>query len=80
MLISNISNYLRNNSYNINLSTDKIYINNYESLNTITEHLISVKFKEFLLNINGTNFKVSKMIDNEILFNGHIESMEYIYK
>lgn len=75
-----ISNYLKNNSYNINLSLDKIYINNYIELKAINENLISIKFEDFLLNINGQNFKVVKMVDKEILFNGHIESMEYLYK
>lgn len=80
MLIPHLSNYLTNNSYNINLSSNKIYINNYNTLNTITETRISIVFDGFTLNINGQNFKICQMIDNEILFNGHIESMEYIYK
>ncbi len=80
MLMPKIANYLRDNSYNINLSLDKIYINNYIELKTINENLISIKFEDFILNINGNNFKVAKMVDNEILFNGHIESMEYFYK
>ncbi len=80
MLKDKISNYLRDNSYNINLSLNKIYINNYVELKAINDNLISIKFDEFLLNINGRDFKVAKMVDNEILFNGHIESMEYLYK
>ncbi len=76
----NIVNYLRDDSYNINLSLNKIYINNYKELKAINENFISIQFDEFLLNINGSSFKVAKMVDNEILFNGHIESMEYIYK
>lgn len=80
MLISSISNYLTNNAYNINLSMNKIYVNNYKSVNTITDTRISIVFEEFTLNINGQNFKICQMVDNEILFNGHIESMEYIYK
>lgn len=80
MLNERIRNYLSDDSYNINLSLDKIYINNYVEIKTINETLISIIFDDFLLNINGSDFKVSKMVDNEILFNGHIESMEYIYK
>lgn len=79
MLISNISNYLNSKSYNINLSKNKIYINNYSRIVTINDNLISIDFDEFLLNINGNKFKVIQMIDNEILFNGEIESMEYHY-
>lgn len=80
MLNERIRNYLRDNSYNINLSLNKIYINNYIELKAISDNLISIRFDDFLLNINGREFKVAKMVDNEILFNGHIESMEYLYK
>lgn len=80
MLKDRLDNYLKNNAYNINLSLNKIYINNYIELKAINNNLISIKFEDFLLNINGSDFKVAKMVDNEILFNGHIESMEYFYK
>ncbi len=80
MLMSNLKKYIKNDLYNINLSSNNIYINNYEKINTINDNLISIKFKDFKLNINGKSFKVSKMVDKEILFNGYIESMEYIYK
>lgn len=80
MLISNISNYLNSKSYNINLSRNKIYINNYSKVVTINDNLISIDFDEFTLNINGNQFKVIQMVDNEILFNGQIESMAYLYK
>lgn len=79
MLIPKIRNYLKKDLYNINLTPNNIYINNYINVNSITETLISIVFKEFILNINGTDFKIAKILDNEILFNGQIESMEYIY-
>jgi len=80
MLIKSIKPFLQDNSYNINLSTNQIYINNYKSLSTITDTNISLIFDTFTLNINGTNFKIIKMLDNEILFNGLIESINYQYK
>lgn len=79
MLIPNVKNYLKKDLYNINLTPNNIYINNYIKVNSITETLISIEFKEFTLNINGLDFKIAKILDNEILFNGQIESMEYIY-
>lgn len=80
MLTSKINNYLKEKSYKINLIPNKIYINNYEEINTINDNRISIRFQDFILNINGSNFKVLKMIDKEVLFNGLIESMEYHYK
>lgn len=80
MLLNNIRNYLNPKSYNINYSKNELYINNYQKLNIIKDNYISIIFNDFILNIKGQSFKINKMIDNEILFNGQIESMEYIYK
>ncbi len=79
MIIDNIKNIFINESYSINLTKNKIYITNYEKLLSITDKQIILKFNDFNLNIKGLNFKIIKMLDKEILFNGHIESMEYIY-
>lgn len=80
MLLNNIRNYLNPKSYNINSSKNELYINNYQKLNIIKDNYISIIFNDFILNIKGQSLKINKMIDNEILFNGQIESMEYIYK
>ena len=79
MIIDNIKNIFINEAYSINLTNNKIYITNYEKLLSITDKQILLKFTNFNLNIKGLNFKIVKMLDKEILFNGHIESMEYIY-
>lgn len=80
MQLRNITSYLNNKTYNINLTPNKIYINNYNDIIKIKETIISIDFKDFILNIVGYNFKVLEMIDNEILFSGKISNMEYDYK
>lgn len=78
MIINNIRTYLNNKSYNINLSKNQLYINNYNKIDNITDKNISIVFEEFILKIDGLNIKVIKMIDKEILFNGLIESIKII--
>ena len=78
MLLQKISNYLRNNSYNINISENYLYINNYQKIDNISETDISIVVNKTILNIKGNNFKVLKMLDNEILFNGDIENISII--
>ena len=80
MLLNNIRNYLNNKSYNINLSKNQLYINNYNKIDNINDKNISVIFEDFVLKVEGLNIKVIKMIDNEILFNGQIESIKTIPK
>ena len=76
MFIQSISNYLSSKSYNINISKNSIYINNYNKIEHISETLIKINIDDFKVIIKGNNFKISKMIDKEILFNGQIESFE----
>lgn len=78
MILNNIRTYLNNKSYNINLSKNQLYINNYSKIDNINDKNISIIFEDFKLNIDGLNIKVIKMIDKEILFNGLIESIKII--
>lgn len=78
MLLQNITNYLRNNTYNINISENYIYINNYLNIENISETDITIIVKNNILNIKGNNLKVLKLLDNEILFNGDIENIKII--
>ena len=78
MILNNIRTYLNNKSYNINLSENQLYINNYTKIDNITDKKIAIIFNEFTLKIEGLNIKIIKMIDKEILFNGQIESIKII--
>lgn len=78
MLLQSISTFLKNNSYNINISKNNLYINNYNKIDTISDKYISIYIEDVKLIIKGINFKVIKMLDKEILFNGQIESIEII--
>ena len=78
MILNNIRNYLNNKSYNIKISKNQLYINNYNKIDNINDKNISIIFEDFKLYIEGLNIKVIKMIDKEILFNGLIESIKII--
>lgn len=78
MLINNITNYLSNKSYNINISKNQLYINNYKKLDNINDKNITIIFEDFKLNIEGIELKIIKMLNKEILFNGQIESIKII--
>lgn len=80
MFLSNIKNYLSDNNYNINIYKNNLYINNYHHLEHVSDKNIIIVFDKFKLNINGTNLIIIKMVDSEILFGGHIESLKFIYE
>ena len=80
MFLSNIKNYLSDNNYNINIYKNNIYINNYLKLEHVSEKNVVVSFDKFKLIISGDNLIVVKMVDDEVLFNGHIESIKFKYE
>ncbi len=80
MLIGNIKNFLCENDYNINIYKNSLYINNYQNLEHISDNLLIIKFNDFNLKVNGSEFTVQKMVCGEILFNGKIESLKFEYK
>ena len=80
MFLSNIKNYLSDNNYNINIYKNNLYINNYHHLEHASSKNIIIAFDNFKLNVVGNDLIIVKMIDNEILFSGHIESLKFIYE
>lgn len=77
-MIDQIRNYLNNKDYNINISNNSIYINNYNKIDKITSSTIIVNIQNIKLHITGENFKLLKMLDKEVLFNGQIKTLEII--
>ena len=57
-----------------------MYINNFLNIIDMTENDLYVEFTDFNIKINGTNIKIIKLMDNEIKFDGQIESISYYYK
>ena len=73
----NIKTYLRNDSYNINISNNSIYFLNFDKVLEINDDIIIVKFNDFILNIKGNDFKIVKMLDNELLINGNFKEISF---
>ena len=67
-------------NYTIIINEDYMYINNFLNIIDMTENDLYVEFTDFNIKINGTNIKIIKLMDNEIKFDGQIESISYYYK
>lgn len=78
MNLKNITNYINPHKETISISENYIHINNYTKIEEINDKKIVIIIKENKIIINGTNFKVIKMIDDEILFYGQINNLEII--
>lgn len=78
MIFEKVRSYLKNNSYNINISKNYLYINNYLTIDNLSEKNIRISLNNVDLEIEGKELKVVKMLDDEILINGQIESVKLI--
>ena len=79
MLFRNVKNYLVNKSFNINIFDNGIYLTDYVLVDCISDTLLVVRFDSFILKIYGKDFSVSRMLDDEVLFNGKIEKVNFEY-
>ena len=80
MELSNIKQFLITKKYGIDIYDNNIYINNYQKIDYISENLIILIFSDFKLKIKGQKITVIKMVNQELIFNIKIESLEFIYE
>ena len=76
-IINKISNYIREDKFQLIYLKDMVNVINYEEIREFTDTLIVIKDKNNLYKIIGKNLVVSKMQDNEILITGVINNIEF---
>ena len=70
----------KDNKYNIIINEKFIYINNYKKIIDLSDNEIYLELNNFNLKITGKNMKVKKLVEEEVKFDGLIESINYYYK
>lgn len=76
----NIKEYLKDTSFKIKINNNTTYIDNYISIDTLNDNLIILTFNTFKLKIEGNNFIIKKLVDQELLFTGYISNINFIQK
>jgi len=64
----------------ITIYENTLHVFNYEKLNKLSETEIIIKIKNKLLKIEGINLKIKQMTKQELLVNGTILKVEFIYE
>lgn len=70
----------KDNKYNIIINEKFTYINNYKKIINLSDNEIYIELNNFNLKITGKNIKVKKLVEEEVKFDGLIESINYYYK
>ncbi len=76
----NLINFLYDKNYFINIYEEYIHVFNYVELISLASNKIILKLEKFKLIINGQELFITKMIPNEILIKGSINSVEFLYE
>ena len=71
-LINKIENYLEDKNYEIIFKGNKINIINFKEIIDFSINKISIKCDNKIINIEGKNLTISKMVDDELLITGDI--------
>lgn len=71
-----LRNYIRDDEFRVNLYKDRIHIVNYTKIITIEKSRISIKYSSGVVIIKGSNLALKKLLDDEILIKGVINSVE----
>lgn len=76
----NLVNFLYDKEYFITIYDSFIHIFNYKELVSLNSNKIILKLDQFNLTIKGQNLFITKMLPNEILIKGLIESVNKNYE
>ena len=71
-----LRNYINDVEFRVNLYKDKVHIVNYTKIVTIEKSRISIGYSSVMLIIKGKDLALKKLLDDEILIKGIINSVE----
>ena len=71
-----VRNYINDVEFRVNLYKDKVHIVNYTKIVTIEKSRISIGYSSGMLIIKGKDLALKKLLDDEILIKGIINSVE----
>lgn len=71
-LISKLDRYLEDKTYEIIIKENKVNIINFKEIIDFSTSKISLRCDNKIINIEGKNLIISKMLDDELLITGEI--------
>jgi hypothetical protein len=76
VFVFDLRNYISDVEFRVNLYKDKVHIVNYTKIVTIEKSRISIGYSSGMLIIKGKDLALKKLLDDEILIKGIINSVE----
>lgn len=76
-LVRALSDYVNDKKFSIIYKNNKLDIINYSKILDFSDTKISVNYLDNIYIITGTNLVISKMMEEELLITGNIESISF---
>ncbi len=76
-IMKNLQSFLYDQEYFIDLFKNCLHVYYYEELLSLSDTLIELKLKEFILVIEGDDLSISSMDKHEMLIKGIINTMRF---
>lgn len=76
-LIRSINNYVIDKKFSIVYKNDYLDIINYTKMLDFSDTIIKISHNDKVYVVEGTNLVISKMLEEEILITGNIDSISF---
>ena len=76
-LVRVLSDYVNDKNFSIIYKNNRLDIINYSKILDFSDTKISVNYLDNIYIITGTNLVISKMMEEELLITGNIESISF---
>ena len=76
VFVFDLRNYISDVEFRVDLYKDKVHIVNYTKIVTIEKSRISIGYSSGMVIIKGKDLALKKLLDDEILIRGIINSVE----
>ena len=78
-MIEKLRNYIKDNEFRLTLLENKVHIINYSEILSLDSKRISIQTNDNMYVIKGYNLVLNRLLDNEVLIDGVILSIEVFY-
>ena len=76
-MLKSINKYIKNNDFSVNILENYININNFLDITILESNKIVFEIPKGYLRIFGDNLVIKRLLDNEVIITGIINSLEF---
>lgn len=76
-MFKDLKNIIYDKKFKVTILKNQININNYKEILIFEESQILVSTEEYLVKVKGENLTINRLLENELLIEGKIKTVEF---